>query len=1217
MTSDRYRDHPLYRQLQKRILILDGAMGTMIQNCGLSESDFRGERFKDHPVDLKGNNDLLTLTCPDVILSVHRAYLEAGADIIETDSFNANALSQADYQTADQVYEMNREAARIAREAADEYSEKTPKKPRFVAGSIGPSNRMASISPDVNRPGYRSVAFDDVVDAYMPQIQGLMDGGADTLLIETVFDTLSCKAVLYAVESCFDETKRRVPVMLSVTITDQSGRTLSGQTLAAFWISVSHADLFMVGVNCALGPKQMRPYIQELSGLAPLYIALYPNAGLPNEFGEYDETPEQMGSVLEEFSDSGFVNLVGGCCGTGPNHIRKFAEIMKDKPPRSVPDVPQFTAFSGLEAMVIRPDSNFINVGERCNVAGSRRFARLIKNRDYESALRIAREQVQNGAQILDINMDEALLDSERVMGDFINLLGSEPDIARVPLMIDSSKWSVIDAGLKRAQGKCIVNSISLKEGDDAFRRRASQARRYGAAVVVMAFDEQGQAETAHRKVEICRRAYRILTQELDFPPQDIIFDPNIFAVGTGMDQHNDFAKNFLDAVRRIKSDMPGALVSGGVSNLSFSFRGNEVVRQAMHSAFLYHAIQAGMDMGIIHAGQITVYEEIPKDLLERVEDILFNRRSDATERLVAYAQTVAKKGGKKIEDPAWRKRDVNDRISYSMIHGIVDYIEADAEEARQKYDHALQVIEYPLMKGMEMIGDLFGSGKMFLPQVIKSARVMKKAVAYLAPFIGEDPSQSGRRGKILLATVKGDVHDIGKNIVKVALSCNNYEVIDIGVMTPADQIMTAIQEHKPDLVGLSGLITPSLDEMAHVASEMQRLGYDTPLLIGGATTSKMHTAIRIAPEYRGPTVHVGDASLAVGGVNKLLNPDKRDSFISNIHKDQNALRRQYDQKTRARKLIPIHQARENALRLDWHKQTVSPPAFIGLKNFWDFPLNQIRTHINWTAFFKVWELNGKFPEILDHPVMGDQARQLYEEAQSLLDQIIDRKLLRADGIIALYGANSVGDDIYIYEDEDRASRIAVLHTLRQQFLKSNSRPNIALADFIAQKETGIKDYIGMFAVTAGIGLEKLVKSYERSHDDYRAIMAKALADRLVEAFAELLHERVREKFWGYPNKKHQGIRPAIGYPACPDHTQKRVLFDLMNASKMIGVQLTENMAMIPSASVCGLYFFHPDSCYFGVGKIGRDQLIDYAKRQNIDLLQAERQLMSHLACDV
>ncbi len=1210
----------------QRILILDGAMGTMIQRYKLAEEDYRGTRFSDHAKSLKGNNDLLSLTQPDIIKEIHATYYQAGADFVETNTFNANGISQQDYDMGDLVYEMNTAAARLAKEVAGQYTIRNPEKPRFVAGAIGPTNQTASLSPDINRPEYRKVNFDSVAAAYRPQILGLLDGDVDVLLVETIFDTLNCKAALYAIEDCFAERGKRIPVMLSVTVVDASGRTLSGQTLDAFWASVKHANPFSVGLNCAMGTAEMRAYLEELSSLVTIPVSIYPNAGLPNEMGEYDEEPDYMARVLGEYAENGFVNIAGGCCGTTPEHIRAIAGVLAQKKPRILPDVIPRPVFSGLEALVVRPETNFINVGERCNVTGSARFRKLIQEEKYEDALAVAREQVENGAQVLDINMDEGLLDSEKVMVYFLNLIASEPDIARLPIMVDSSRWSVIEAGLKCLQGKSIVNSISLKEGEDAFKDQARQALRLGAAVIVMAFDEKGQAETTTRKLEICRRAYRILTTEIGFRPEDIIFDPNIFAIATGIEEHNNLAVNYIEAAREIKSTLPGALVSGGVSNLSFSFRGNNAVRETMHSVFLYHAIRAGMDMGIVNAGQITVYEDIPKDLLTLVEDVILNRHPEATERLLSAARDVERleKSGK--QDDSWRQTQVEERLKHALVQGIVDYIEDDTEEARLKYDDPVKVIEGPLMSGMNVVGDLFGAGKMFLPQVVKSARVMKKAVAYLIPYIEE--SRNGlavkSTGKILLATVKGDVHDIGKNIVGVVLGCNNYEVIDLGVMVPAEQIISKAKEHAVDLIGLSGLITPSLDEMVHVAKELNRLGMKTPLLIGGATTSKVHTAVKIAPNYDGPTVYVLDASRAVGVSGKLLSEKNRDTFLKEISKEYAQVRVSHAQKHGDRKLLDLTEARQRCLKIDWQKIDIYIPNFLGRKIYGDYRLQDLRSYIDWSPFFTAWELKGKYPAILSDPKAGEEASKLYGDANHMLDYIIKEGALRARAVIGIYPANSVGDDIEIYDPEAPEKPLAIFHSLRQQSDKGKERVNLALSDFIAPRNTGRKDYLGLFAVTAGIGTGDLVQQFDHKRDDYSSIMVKALADRLAEAMAERMHAEIRTTIWGYSQNEsfdndaliaeaYQGIRPAPGYPACPDHTEKATIFRVLDVPASIGVELTENFAMMPAASVAGYYFAHAEARYFGIGKIGKDQVIDYARRKGIEVGQAEKWLRPNL----
>jgi 5-methyltetrahydrofolate--homocysteine methyltransferase len=1212
------------RLLQTRIAILDGAMGTMIQAHRLDEAGFRGRRFADHPSDLKGCNDLLCLTRPELVEAIHRQYLDAGADIIETNTFNSTAISMADYKLEPYVYGLNLAGARVARKAVEAVLAQDPKRPRFVAGAIGPTNRTASMSPDVNNPAFRAVTYDELVDAYAEQIRGLMDGGVDLLLVETVFDTLNCKAALFAIDRHFEAQGRRVPVMVSVTITDRSGRTLSGQTVEGFWNAIAHMPLLSVGINCALGAKQMRPYLEELAQVAPVFISCYPNAGLPNAFGGFDETPEIMAADLREFAERGWLNIVGGCCGTTPTHIEAIAEAVREFAPR-VPAKPEpYTRLSGLEALTIRPDTNFVNIGERTNITGSPAFAKLILGGDYEGALAVARQQVEGGAQIIDVNMDEAMLDSKEAMSTFLRLIASEPDIARVPIMIDSSKWEVIEAGLKCVQGKGIVNSISLKEGEEVFKERARLVKRYGAAVVVMAFDESGQADRLERKVEICTRAYRILTGAIGFPPQDIIFDPNILTVATGIEEHNEYAVAFIEATRRIKATLPGCKVSGGVSNISFSFRGNNVVREAMHSAFLYHAIRAGLDMGIVNAGQLAVYEEIPKDLLELVEDVLLNRRPDATERLVAFAETVRQKGKAAVQEDAWRQGPVEERLSHALVKGIVDYIEADVEEARQKYAKPLDVIEGPLMAGMNVVGDLFGSGKMFLPQVVKSARVMKKAVAYLQPFMEAEKQASGGKqaqGTILMATVKGDVHDIGKNIVGVVLGCNNYEIIDLGVMVPCEKILKTARERHVNIIGLSGLITPSLDEMVHVAREMAREGFAVPLLIGGATTSKAHTAVKIAPAYERPVVHVLDASRAVGVVGALMSHEQQAGFAEQNRRDQEQVRHAHQERGE-KALLSLAEARERKVQIDWRAADIPKPAFTGLRVLDQFPLGDIVPLIDWSPFFHTWELRGRYPKILDEP----KARELFDDAQQLLKEIVGKKLLAARGVYGFSPANSVGDDIEVYTDESRSKVLTTFHTLRQQTPKPEGQFNQALADFIAPKATGLPDYLGAFAVTSGIGLEALCERFEKEHDDYNSIMAKALADRLAEAFAELLHKKTREE-WGYGKgealsnedlirERYRGIRPAPGYPACPDHTEKRILFDLLQAEKNAGISLTETYAMLPASSVSGLYFAHPDAKYFAVGKLGRDQVLDYAQRKGTDVRVIERWLAPNLNYD-
>lgn len=1217
-----FHDHILAKLLRERILILDGAMGTMIQRYKLDEKAYRGDRFKDFERDLKGNNDLLSITQPHIIEEIHCAYLEAGADIIETNTFNSNVVSLADYGMEDLAYELNVESARLARAAADRYTARTPNKRRFVAGAIGPTTKTASISPDVNDPSYRSITFDQLVAAYSEQIRGLLDGGVDALLVETTFDTLNLKAALFAIDVHAEKTGRRCPVMISGTITDASGRTLSGQTVEAFWVSIAHASPISVGLNCSLGAAEMRPYIEELSKLATCFVSCYPNAGLPNplsEFG-YDQTPDQMLKLVKEFATSGFVNILGGCCGTTPDHIRAIAEAVKDLPPRGLAPKPALSAYSGLEALIVRPGSNFINIGERTNVTGSRKFAKLILDGKFDEAVSVARQQVEAGAQVIDVNMDEAMLDSQAAMVKFLNLIASEPDIARIPVMIDSSKWSVIEAGLKCLQGKSIVNSISLKEGEEVFIKQAKLVRRYGASAVVMAFDENGQADTVERRVSICRRAYQILTEQVGFPPQDIIFDPNIFAVATGIEEHNTYALDFIEATRQIKKEFPDVKISGGVSNVSFSFRGNDPVREAMHSVFLYHAIKAGMDMGIVNAGMIAVFDEIPAELRAHVEDVILNSRADATERLIKFAESYKAEGKKVEEDLSWRNETVEKRLAHAMIKGVVEYIDQDVEEARQKLNSPLLVIEGPLMDGMNVVGDLFGAGKMFLPQVVKSARVMKKAVAYLTPFIEQEKSASAKTlGTIVMATVKGDVHDIGKNIVGVVLGCNNFKVIDLGVMVSCEKILKTARDEKADLIGLSGLITPSLDEMTHVAQEMNRQGFETPLLIGGATTSVNHTAVKIAPSYKGATLHVKDASRSVAVCRNLLDSRHKQAFVQATHQEYDRIRLEYATRQVQRTYLSIDESRRRRFTCDWQKADIVKPAFLGVKAFTDYDLTELRDRIDWTPFFLTWELKGKFPKIFADQQIGKEARRVYDDALKLLDDIIRKTQLRAKGVIGFYPANSVGDDIEVYTDESRREVLTVFHTVREQTMKREAdQPNYALADFIAPKETGVKDYLGAFTVTGGIGLEKLVEHFEAQHDDYLSIMAKALADRLAEAFAERLHERVRKEFWGYaPDEnlsneqlidcKYRGIRPAPGYPACPDHTEKPELFRILDAEKHTGIKLTETFAMWPGASVCGWYFAHPQARYFWIDKILKDQVEDISRRKDMKVKTLER----------
>ena len=1271
-------------ELKKRILVIDGAMGTMIQRYQLTEEDFRGERFKNHPSDVRGNNDLLNLTRPDIIKAIHAEYMEAGADIIETNTFSTQRISMADYGMEDLSYEMSFEGARIAREIADEFTLRNPDKPRFVAGALGPTTKMASMSPDVNDPSYRAVTFQELVDAYYEQIKGLMEGGADLLLFETITDTLITKAALFAVKQYEDDLKKSPPtggrfrglpidIMISGTITDASGRTLSGQTVEAFLNSVSHANILSIGLNCALGAKDMRPHIEELSEKAPLYISAYPNAGLPNEFGAYDEVPHETAHLVEDFIQHGFVNIVGGCCGTTPEHIKCIAEKAAKYPPRIPVVTDPYLRLSGLEPVTLTPLTNFVNIGERTNVTGSPKFSKLILSGDFEAALSVARQQVEGGAQIIDVNMDEGMLDSEAAMVKFLNLIASEPDICKLPIMVDSSKWTVIEAGLKCLQGKGIVNSISLKEGEEKFKEYANKIKQYGAAVVVMAFDENGQADSLERRKEICQRSYDILVNEVNFLPQDIIFDPNILTVATGLEEHNNYAVDFINATRWIKENLPLAKVSGGVSNISFSFRGNNTVREAMHSAFLYHAIKAGLDMGIVNAGMLEVYEEIPKDLLELVEDVLLNRRPDSTERLVEFADTIKTKGKVIVKDEEWRKDPVEKRLSHSLVKGIIDYLDDDVEEARQKYAKPLEVIEGPLMDGMGIVGDLFGQGKMFLPQVVKSARVMKKAVAYLLPFIEEeklnnaDSNQRKNAGKVLMATVKGDVHDIGKNIVGVVLACNNFEVIDLGVMVPAQRIMEEARKHNVDIIGLSGLITPSLDEMVHFAKEMEREGFTIPLIIGGATTSRIHAAVKIAPNYSGPTVHVLDASRSVTVCSTLMSDDNKDQYTKNIRAEYDKAREAHLNKKTDKQFKSIEEARKNKYQISLNGAIAPKPKFLGTKVFEDYSLEELVPYIDWTPFFHTWELRGSYPRIFEDKFVGEEAKKLFDEAQILLKQIVNEKLLTAKGVIGFWPANSVGDDIVLEvqslklkvesdakvegsklkvesavlgvkdlqptshnsqlgnpQPSTHTSQQTVIHTLRQQAEKAAGEPYYALSDFVAPLESGIRDYFGGFAVTTGIGCDELVAKYEADHDDYNSIMVKALADRLAEAFAERMHELVRTEYWGYSQEetfskeelikeKYAGIRPAPGYPACPDHTEKETLFNLLDAENRIGLHLTESFAMYPTAAVSGFYFAHQESRYFGLGKISKDQVEDYAIRKNMPLEEVERWLSPNL----
>ncbi len=1278
VSTEPNRTQQLGRLLRERIVILDGAMGTMIQARKLTEADFRGERFKDWPRDLKGNNDLLNLSQPLVVEAMHREYLEAGADIIETNTFNSQAISLADYAMESLAYELAKAGAQCARRAADQVMAAQPGRACFVAGALGPTTKTSSISTDVNNPAARGATFDQVAAAYYEQARGLLDGGVDLLLVETIFDTLNAKAAFFALLQLLEERgisplpygsraaagRPVVPLMASVTfIQAGSNRGVTGQTVEAFWNSIAHVPLLSVGINCSLGPKEMRPLLEELSSLAPIYLSCYPNAGLPNPLlpTGFPETPETLAPQLKEWAERGWLNIVGGCCGTTPAHITALAQAAQGLPPRVPPKAEPYTRLSGLEPLTIRPETNFVNIGERTNVTGSPKFARLVLAGDYEGALAVAKQQVESGAQMLDVNLDEALLDSERAMTTFLNLVASEPDIARVPVMIDSSKWSVIEAGLKCLQGKGVVNSISLKEGEDKFLRQARLIRRYGAAVVVMAFDERGQADTFERKIEVCRRSYRLLTQEAGFPAQDIIFDPNVLTVGTGIEEHNSYAVDFIRATKWIKENLPLARVSGGISNISFSFRGNNVVREAMHSAFLYHAVQAGLDMGIVNAGMLGVYEEIPKDLLGLVEDVLLNRRPDATERLVKFAETIKKKDKAEVEEDDWRRGSVEARLSHALVKGIVDYIDPDTEEALRKYGRPIAVIEGPLMAGMNVVGDLFGSGKMFLPQVVKSARVMKKAVAYLLPFMEAEKQATGRhraQGRILLATVKGDVHDIGKNIVGVVLGCNNYEVIDLGVMVPAEKILQTARERNADIVGLSGLITPSLDEMVHVAKEMEREGFTVPLLIGGATTSKAHTAVKIAPGYSNPVVHVLDASRAVGTVGSLINPALRPAYAAGIRADYEKVRTQHAA-PKAKPLLTLEVARSRRTPIQWKRADLAKPAFLRIRVLssdsgraggaqpamrrggdtapYPIGLGDLIPFIDWSPFFHTWELRGRYPAILENA----EARKLFEDARKLLQEIAGRKRLVARAVYGFFPANAVGDDVELYTDESRTQVLTTFHFLRQQMDKPTGQFNHCLADFIAPRgRTGdppgsrneasalaeaavLPDYLGAFAVSAGFGVQELCQEFEREHDDYNSIMTKALADRLAEAFAEYLHKRVREE-WGYGKgenftnedlirEKYRGIRPAAGYPACPDHTEKRLLWELLEVEKKTAIKLTESCAMWPGASVSGLYFAHPEAKYFGVGKIGHDQALDYHRRKGMTLQEVERWLGPYL----
>ena len=1217
----------LKQQLSERILFLDGAMGTMIQGYKLEERDYRGERFAQWDVDLKGNNDLLSLTQPDIIKAIHSAYFEAGSDIVETNTFNATSIAMADYRMEALVYEINLESARLARQAADEYTKKTPEKPRFVAGVLGPTNRTASMSPDVNDPGFRNITFDELVEAYTEATRGLIDGGADIVLIETIFDTLNAKAAIFAVEQYFEQIGYKLPVMISGTITDASGRTLSGQTVAAFWHSLKHVNPISFGFNCALGAKELRQYIAELSSIADTHVSAHPNAGLPNEFGEYDESPEAMAEELADWAQSGYLNIIGGCCGTSPVHIKAIVEAVRDYRPRKIPEIEKQCRLAGLEPTSIGPDTLFVNVGERTNVTGSAIFKRLIIQGDFEAALEVARQQVENGAQIIDINMDEGMLESKEAMVRFLMLIAAEPDIAKVPIMLDSSKWEILEAGLKCIQGKGVVNSISLKEGEAVFIQHAKLVHRYGAAVIVMAFDEEGQADTKTRKVEICQRAYKLLTEKVGFPPEDIIFDPNIFAIATGIDEHNNYGQDFIEATHEIKRTLPYALISGGVSNVSFSFRGNNPVREAIHAVFLYHAIQAGMSMGIVNAGQLAIYADIPEDLRDAVEDVVLNRHDGGTERLLEIAEKYRGDGvsseGKK-EDVEWRSWPVNKRLEHALVKGITDYIDEDTEQARQEAERPLHVIEGALMDGMNVVGDLFGAGKMFLPQVVKSARVMKKAVAYLMPFMEADKGDDERQtnGKILMATVKGDVHDIGKNIVGVVLQCNNYDVIDLGVMVPAEKILQTARLENVDIIGLSGLITPSLDEMVHVAKEMQRQGFTIPLMIGGATTSRAHTAVKIEPNYQGPTVYVTDASRGVGVASNLLSDELKNDFIKSVRKEYEEVRERHKGREAKTKQHSLEEARRN--KFDWADYEPVVPSFLGIKVIERFPLDTLVWYIDWTPFFQTWEMAGSYPKILDDKVIGVEARKLFEDAQVMLKKIISEQWLAARAVVGFFPANSDGDDVIVYTDDSRKQRLEILHHLRQQNVKAPGRPNYCLSDFIAPINSGRADYIGAFAVTTGIGIEEKLLQFVQDHDDYSSIMLKALADRLAEAFAEYLHQAVRKDYWGYAeeeafdssqliNEAYQGIRPAPGYPACPDHTEKAKLFELLNVTENAGIELTESYAMYPASAVSGWYFSHPEAQYFNVGKIDKDQLQDYARRKGFTEEVAARWLAAHL----
>ena len=1229
MTDRTTRLEQLQQALKERIVILDGGMGTMIQNLQLDESAFRGDRFKDYDQEVQGNNDLLNLTQPALMKNIHADYLDAGADIIETNTFNSTQLSQADYGLEEIARELNVASAKLARDIADEFTAKNPNKPRFVAGAVGPTSRTASISPDVNNPGYRNVDFQTLVDNYYEAVSGLVEGGADLILLETIFDTLNAKAAIYATQQFFEDSGIELPIMISGTITDASGRTLSGQTTEAFYNSVAHAKPISIGLNCALGADALRPYVEELSNKAETYVSAHPNAGLPNEFGEYDQTPEEMAEIIEGFARDGFLNIIGGCCGSRPDHIEAIAKAVAKYPPRQIPEPPKALRLAGLEPFTGDENTLFINVGERTNVTGSKRFLRLIKEEQYEEALSVARDQVENGAQIIDINMDEGMLESKEVMVTFLNLIASEPDISRVPLMIDSSKWDVIEAGLRCIQGKAVVNSISLKEGEAEFIKRAKDCMRYGAAVVVMAFDEDGQADTYERKTEICKRSYDVLVG-IGFNPGDIIFDPNIFAIATGIEEHNNYAVDFINATRWIRENLPHASISGGVSNVSFSFRGNDAVRESIHSVFLYHAIKAGMNMGIVNPGQLVIYDEIEPDLKELVEDVVLNRRDDSTDRLLEAAEKFKGKGGQaKEEDLAWREWPVEKRLEHALVKGITSYIIDDTEACRQNAEHPIEVIEGPLMAGMNVVGDLFGDGKMFLPQVVKSARVMKQAVAHLIPYIEAEKSEGQKaKGKILMATVKGDVHDIGKNIVGVVLQCNNYEVIDMGVMVPCDKILEKAKEENVDIIGLSGLITPSLDEMVHVAREMQRLDFNIPLMIGGATTSKAHTAVKIEPQYKNDiALYVSDASRCVNVASQLLSETAKPAFVEAAHKEYDEIRERRKNRGDRTKLVSIKEARARAPEIGFDDYEPPKPAFTGIRSFEEYDLKELAEYIDWTPFFISWDISGKYPAIFDDPKRGEAARSLFEDGKKILARMIDENRITAKGVIGFWPANRRGDDIVVYTDESRSEELTTLHHLRQQDEKAPDKPMMALSDFVAAEDSGKTDYVGGFAVTTGIGVDELTQEFKDANDDYSAIMVQALADRLAEAFAERMHERVRKEFWGYAadeqmanedliKERYRGIRPAPGYPACPDHTEKGTLFELLDAPANAGLELTEHFAMYPTAAVSGWYFAHPESKYFAVGKIGVDQVEDYAERKGMSKAEAERWLMPSLAYD-